>query len=212
MPATSEPTAGPDWPATPESPHALIERRGHVLIVTMNRPHARNALSGEMMALMRQAWDEVDADPGHQGRGADRRGRVRSAPGADLKAMTAAPPGDSFRHGGMDLSVIDALLKGRRLAKPLIAAVEGAAVAGGTRDPAGDRHQDRGRERQVRRLRGALGPVPARRLGGQAGAADPLHDRGRPAADRPAHHRRGGAADRSDRSGRAGRPGAGQGT
>jgi enoyl-CoA hydratase len=32
----------------------------------------------------------------------------------------------------MDLSVIDALLKGRRLAKPLIAAVEGAAIAGGT--------------------------------------------------------------------------------
>jgi enoyl-CoA hydratase len=32
----------------------------------------------------------------------------------------------------MDLSVIDALLKGRRLTKPLIAAVEGAAVAGGT--------------------------------------------------------------------------------
>ena len=46
-----------------EQPHALIERRGHVLVVTMNRPQARNALSGPMMALMRQAWDEVDADP-----------------------------------------------------------------------------------------------------------------------------------------------------
>ncbi len=44
-------------------PHALIERRGHVLIVTMNRPEARNALSGPMMAVMRQAWDEVDRDP-----------------------------------------------------------------------------------------------------------------------------------------------------
>ena len=45
-------------------PHALIERRGHVLIVTLNRPAARNALSGPMMALMRQAWDQVDTDPG----------------------------------------------------------------------------------------------------------------------------------------------------
>src|SRR5579863_6985105 len=36
-----------------EQPHALIGRRGHVLIVTMNRPEARNALSGPMMALMR---------------------------------------------------------------------------------------------------------------------------------------------------------------
>ena len=47
-----------------EEPHALVERRGHVLIVTMNRPHARNALSGPMMELMRQAWDTVDSDPG----------------------------------------------------------------------------------------------------------------------------------------------------
>jgi enoyl-CoA hydratase len=46
--------------------------------------------------------------------------------------MTAAPPGDSFANQGVDLSVIDSLLKGRRLAKPLIAAVEGAAIAGGT--------------------------------------------------------------------------------
>ena len=36
-----------------EQPHLLTERRGHVLIVTMNRPHARNALSGPMLALMR---------------------------------------------------------------------------------------------------------------------------------------------------------------
>jgi len=33
-------------------PHALIERRGAVLIVTMNRPEVRNALSGPMMTLM----------------------------------------------------------------------------------------------------------------------------------------------------------------
>jgi len=44
----------------PEEPHCLVERQGHVLVVTMNRPHARNALSGPMMAIMREAWDEVD--------------------------------------------------------------------------------------------------------------------------------------------------------
>ena len=118
-------------PADQEQPHALVELRGHVLIVTMNRPQARNALTGPMMAIMQQAWDQVDNDA-----------RVRSciltgAGGAfcavaDLKAMTTVHPGDSFRSGAFDPSVIEPLLKGRRLTKPLIAAVEGAAIAGGT--------------------------------------------------------------------------------
>ena len=37
-------------------PHLLTERRGHVLVVTMNRPEAKNALSGEMLARMYDAW------------------------------------------------------------------------------------------------------------------------------------------------------------
>ena len=57
-------TAAHDTGSGAGQPHALIERRGHVLIVTMNRPQARNALSGPMMELMRQAWDTVDGDPG----------------------------------------------------------------------------------------------------------------------------------------------------
>jgi len=114
-----------------EPPHALIDRQGHVLIVTMNRPHARNALSGPMLALLRQAWDEVDADPGIRVAVLTGAGGAFCA-GADLKAMTQAHPGDSFSGGQLDLSVIDALLKGRRLTKPLIAAVEGPAIAGGT--------------------------------------------------------------------------------
>jgi len=80
---------------------------------------------------MRQAWDEVDADPDIRVAVLTGAGSAFCA-GADLKAMTAAHPGDSFRQGGLDLSVIDALLKGRRLRKPLIAAVEGPAIAGGT--------------------------------------------------------------------------------
>src|SRR6266436_7024179 len=124
-------TPAPAASADTGPPHALIERRGHVLIVTMNRPRARNALSGPMMALMRQAWNEVDADPDIRVAVLTGAGSALCA-GADLKAMTAAHPSDSFRQGGLDLSVIDALLKGRRLRKPLIAAVEGPAIAGGT--------------------------------------------------------------------------------
>ena len=114
-----------------EEPHALIERRGHVLIVTMNRPQARNALSGPMMELMRQAWDTVDGDPEIRVCVLTGAGGAFCA-GADLKAMTSSHPGDRFRGGDLDVSVIEPLLKGRRLTKPLIAAVEGPAVAGGT--------------------------------------------------------------------------------
>jgi enoyl-CoA hydratase len=112
-----------------EPPHALIEQRDHVLIVTMNRPQARNALSAEMMALMRQAWDRVDADPDIRVCVLTGAGGAFCA-GADLKAMTSDHPGS--RLGDLNLAVIEPLLKGRRLTKPLIAAVEGPAIAGGT--------------------------------------------------------------------------------
>jgi enoyl-CoA hydratase len=114
-----------------EPPHAMIERRGHVLIVTMNRPEARNALSGPMMALMRQAWDQVDSDPGIRVCVLTGAGGAFCA-GADLKDMTRSHPGVTFKAGDVDLSVVEPLLKGRRLTKPLIAAVEGPAIAGGT--------------------------------------------------------------------------------
>lgn len=110
-----------------EQPHALIDKRGHVLIVTLNRPKVRNALSPEMLALMRQAWDQVDTDP-------DIRVCVLTGAGGafcsgmDLKAMNASHPG----AGDIPASALEPLLKGRRLTKPLIAAVEGPAIAGGT--------------------------------------------------------------------------------
>jgi enoyl-CoA hydratase len=112
-------------------PHCLVERRGAVLVVTMNRPEARNALTAEMMAGMKAAWDQVDDDPDIRACVLTGAGGAFCA-GADLKAMTSSHPGDAFAGGGWDLSVIEPLLKGRRLTKPLIAAVEGAAIAGGT--------------------------------------------------------------------------------
>jgi enoyl-CoA hydratase len=114
---------------TPDDQHCLVDKRGPVLIVTMNRPEARNALSGPMLAGLTAAWDRVDTDPEIRVCILTGAGGAFCA-GADLKAMTASHPGDSARQ--MDLSVIESLLKGRRLTKPLIAAVEGPAIAGGT--------------------------------------------------------------------------------
>jgi enoyl-CoA hydratase len=112
-------------------PDAVIEQHGHTLVLTLNRPEARNALSTEMLSIMVEAWDRVDSDP-------DIRSCILTGAGGyfcagmDLKAATNKPPGDSFKDGSYDPSRIDALLKGRRLTKPLIAAVEGPAIAGGT--------------------------------------------------------------------------------
>src|SRR5205807_5724832 len=57
--------------------------------------------------------------------------------GADLQAMTQSHPGDAFANADRTTSeiaggIIKPLLKGFLLDKPLIAAVEGPAVAGGT--------------------------------------------------------------------------------
>ncbi|KKE99492.1 crotonase/enoyl-CoA hydratase family protein [Mycolicibacterium obuense] len=114
-----------------DQPDCLVEQRGHTLIVTMNRPEARNALSGEMMAIMVEAWDRVDNDPEIRSCILTGAGGYFCA-GMDLKGASKKPPGDSFKDGSYDPSTIPALLKGRRLTKPLIAAVEGPAIAGGT--------------------------------------------------------------------------------
>ncbi|MEW5811107.1 MAG: crotonase/enoyl-CoA hydratase family protein [Actinomycetota bacterium] len=114
-----------------KQPDCLVEQRGHTLIVTMNRPEARNALSTEMLAIMVEAWDRVDNDPEIRTCILTGAGGYFCA-GMDLKTMNAKPPGESFGDGSYDPSRIDGLLKGRRLKKPLIAAVEGPAIAGGT--------------------------------------------------------------------------------
>lgn len=120
----------PGSDAAPEQPHCLVEQDGHKLVVTMNRPEVRNALSGEMLAIMEQAWDRVNEDDSIRVCILTGAGGYFCA-GMDLKAATRRPPSESF-ESGFDPSVIKGLLKGFRLTKPLVAAVEGPAIAGGT--------------------------------------------------------------------------------
>ena len=113
-----------------DAPHCLVEQEGHKLVVTMNRPEARNALSGEMLAIMEEAWDRVNGDDSIRVCILTGAGGAFCA-GMDLKAASRRSPDESFK-AGFDPSVIKGLLKGFRLTKPLIAAVEGPAIAGGT--------------------------------------------------------------------------------
>lgn len=105
------------------SDEVLVERHGAVQVITINRPEARNALNGAVAAGVRDAADELDADGGLQvgvltGAGgtfsagmdlkAFLQGEVPSFPGRGLCGITQTPP-----------------------RKPMIAAVEGWALAGG---------------------------------------------------------------------------------
>ena len=109
----------------------LVEQDGHKLVVTMNRPERRNALSGEMLRIMESAWDRVNDDPEIRVAILTGAGGYFCA-GMDLKAADEKPPSESLESGAFDASVIKGLLKGFRLTKPLSAAVEGPAIAGGT--------------------------------------------------------------------------------
>jgi enoyl-CoA hydratase len=110
----------------------LVERDGHVVTVTMNRPEARNALDLQMLARLADAWDLVDGDPevrcviltgagGHFCSGSDLK-QMHNPPQDEWAARFKADPDLHWK----------AFLRHRRLAKPLIAAVEGYAIAGGT--------------------------------------------------------------------------------
>ncbi len=113
------------------APHCLVELVDHKLIVTMNRPEARNALSGEMLEIMGEAWDRANEDPQVRVVILTGAGGYFCA-GADLKAMNSKTPSEKFESGEYDPSIIKPLLKGFRVEVPVIAAVEGPAIAGGT--------------------------------------------------------------------------------
>ena len=113
--------------------HCTIERDGNVVILTMNRPEKRNALSPDMLAGLVLGYEYVDEHD-------------------DVSCAILTGAGGTF-CSGMDLTSMGqqsedpkvqevmargnnphwkALLLDYKLSKPLIAAVEGYAVAGGT--------------------------------------------------------------------------------
>jgi enoyl-CoA hydratase len=115
--------------------HLLVEKEGHVVVVTLNRPEARNAFSPEMMARMADAWDLIDGDPDVRVAILTGAGGHFSA-GADLKLMSSNWGGEPDEWRARFKAEPDlhwkSLLRHYRLKKPLIAAVEGTAIAGGT--------------------------------------------------------------------------------
>lgn len=101
-------------------------KKGNVAIITMNRPEARNAINGEMAATMEAALDQMESDPEVWVGILTAVGKAFCA-GADLKEISAGNGSAlSTKKGGF------AGIARRERTKPLIAAITGSALAGGT--------------------------------------------------------------------------------
>ncbi|MGD0592633.1 MAG: crotonase/enoyl-CoA hydratase family protein [Acidimicrobiales bacterium] len=115
--------------------HCVVERHGtdgNVVVVTLNRPEAKNALSPAMLVGMADAWQEIDDDDDVRCAILTGAGGTFCA-GMDLKAF-ADPRDNPYQDRYRDDPDLHwkALLRHYHLKKPLICAIEGYAVAGGT--------------------------------------------------------------------------------
>jgi enoyl-CoA hydratase len=102
-----------------------MERRDRVAVVTINRPEARNAVNGDVANTMESILDEIEADDTIQAVVITGAGPTFCA-GADLKKVAKGQGGElATKRGGFGGVVT------RNFPKPLIAAVNGPALAGG---------------------------------------------------------------------------------
>lgn len=106
---------------------ALYERRGHIGIVTLNRPHALNAVNAELSAGAGNALAGADADPEVRAIVITGAGRAFCA-GADLKEIAQRRRIDAPEHPEWGFAGIVR----HWVATPTIAAVNGFAFGGGT--------------------------------------------------------------------------------
>jgi enoyl-CoA hydratase len=118
-------------------PAVIVERDGHVVTLTLNRPDKRNAFDAEMLCRLADAWDMIDADDDVRVAILTGAGGNFSA-GADLDRLVGAllsgkPAQNEYEERiRQDYSLIyKGFLKEHRTRKPIVAAVAGYCYAGG---------------------------------------------------------------------------------
>ena len=120
-------------------PDLLFEKRDGVAWITFNQPERKNAISPEAFCRLADAWTEVRDDDDVRVAVLTGTGSDAFTSGGDLKRLLplwtgAREPEDDWDRrllGDPGISFV-ALLKTFELYKPLIAAVNGDALAGGT--------------------------------------------------------------------------------
>ena len=173
-------------------PALLYEKQDGIAFVTMNRPEVRNAINTEMLVRLADAWQDVNDDPPSTSRSCAGAGDKAFCAGADLDRLVRMmqglrPPETDFDQRVLnDYSIIyKGLLRNYDVYKPIIAAVHGFAVAGGTEILSCTDIRVASDDALLRARRGEVEPVPDGRLDRAAAAADPVL----PRHGDPAHRR-----------------------
>jgi enoyl-CoA hydratase/carnithine racemase len=104
----------------------LRERQGHVEVLTINRPEARNAINGPVSLAMSGFMDELAEDPDCWVVVVTGSGDKAFSAGMDLKAFSSGEGGSITGASGGFGGITQ-----RSFPKPIIAAVNGSALAGG---------------------------------------------------------------------------------
>jgi enoyl-CoA hydratase len=106
----------------------LVEQKGAVTLVTLNRPQALNALNSQVLDDLIAAFAAFEADPAQRCAVITGAGEKAFAAGADIKEMSEKPAAEFFAEDFFS-GWTNKLVKATR--KPWIAAVNGFALGGG---------------------------------------------------------------------------------
>ncbi len=181
----------PSGLAEPDSPVLVDYLSGdRIAVITLNRPHADNAITTEMGARLTEIVETIAVRPAVRVVILTGAGERAFSVGSDLRQRKDMTKEDWLRQRQDFDRTLYTL---RQLRKPIFAAVNGIAYGGGSETRPEHRLHHRLRQRHLRPARGDDRPRGRRRLAGVASAAAPAGEGPADADDGRPDHRAGGA-------------------